>query len=150
MTSWLLRRFTRLQVFLFKRSNGKWMSTMRGMSVLVIATVGRKSGKVRETPVMYLVDGRNYVVAASNAGRESHPAWYTNLRSHPNAKIFVPGAVIEVEASVAQSTERERLWAEFVNRAPFFDDYRKSTTREIPVIVLRPVSGSNSSAKSIQ
>lgn len=140
MGNWLFRQMMRMQIFFFRLSNGKMMNSMRGMPLLILTTVGRKSGKVRETPVIYVQYGTNFIVAASNAGRDAHPGWYVNLRANPQATIDVPGATLKVNAHVAEGAERAELWAELVTRAAFFEDYRRSTSREIPVVVLTPVA----------
>lgn len=113
---------------------------MRGMPLLILTTVGRKSGKVRETPIMYMQYGTSFVVAASNAGRDAQPGWYVNLRANPLATIDVPGSTLKVNARVAEGPERTQLWTELVTRAAFFDDYQKSASREIPIVVLAPIT----------
>ncbi len=98
MGNWLFRQMMHMQVFFFRLSNGRIMSSMRGMPLLILTTIGRKSGKVRETPIMYMRDGKHFVVFASNAGRDSQPGWYVNLRAHPQATIEIPGTRLRVDA----------------------------------------------------
>jgi len=114
------------------------MSSMRGMPLLLLTTVGRKTGQPRTTPVMYVRDGDDYVITASNNGSDKHPAWFYNLQASPQAQIEVPGKRLEVSASVVSPAERDRLWSQLVAQAPFFDNYQKGTTRVIPMIRLRP------------
>ncbi len=130
--------FVRVQVAVYRISRGRAMSNLRGMPVLLLTTLGRKSGKRRTTPLMYLRDGEGYVIVASNLGRPHHPAWFYNLQASPLAEIEVPGERLPVSATVTSAEERERLWSELVRRAPFFDGYRKSTTRSIPMVRLTP------------
>ena len=110
---------------------------MRGMPLLLLTTVGRKTGRPRTTPVMYIRDGDDYVITASNGGSDKHPAWFYNLQVSPQAQIEVPGNRLEVSTSVVTPTERERLWPQLVAQAPFFDNYQKGTTRVIPMTRLR-------------
>ena len=143
MNKWFMQQFTRLQVYVYRRSGGRWMATMRGMPLLIMITVGKKSGKKRETPVMYLRHGANYVVTASNAGSDSNPGWYVNLRAQPTATLEVSGNTLQATWRVAAGEERALIWAELVSKAPFFDDYRSKTTREIPIVILTPVDNGN-------
>jgi deazaflavin-dependent oxidoreductase (nitroreductase family) len=123
----LFKVFVKVQIGVFRLTNGRAMSAMRGMPVLLLTTVGRKTGKHRTTPLMYTQDGERYVITASNNGRDWHPAWFHNLQASPKVQIEVPGKRLDVSASVATQVERDRLWPQLVSRAPFFDEYRKGT-----------------------
>jgi deazaflavin-dependent oxidoreductase (nitroreductase family) len=136
--AWLFKLFMRLQISVFRRTNGKQMAYMRGMPVLLLTTIGRKTRQQRTTPLMYVRDGDNYVIAASNNGRDSHPGWFHNLQASPQVYIEVPGKRLQAIASVATTAERERLWPQLVAQAPFFDDYQKGTAPPIPMVLLRP------------
>jgi deazaflavin-dependent oxidoreductase (nitroreductase family) len=137
---WFFRQFMRMQVYFYRRSSGRMMGTMRGMPLLVLTTVGRKTGKERVTPVMYLRDGVSYIITASNAGGDTHPGWFVNLRSNLQARIEVGGETIAVTARVAGPEERPRLWADLVAKAPFFEAYRTNTTHQIPIVILTPLA----------
>jgi deazaflavin-dependent oxidoreductase (nitroreductase family) len=130
--------FVRVQIAVFRLTHGRVMSNLRGMPVLLLTTLGRRSGRRRTTPLMYLRDGEDFVIIASNLGRPHHPAWFHNLQASPWVEIEVPGKRLPVTATVTSASERERLWSELIHQAPFFDDYRKSTTRPIPMIRLTP------------
>jgi deazaflavin-dependent oxidoreductase (nitroreductase family) len=123
---------------IFLQTNGKIMASMRGMPVLLLTTVGRKTGKQRTTPLMYIRDGDNYVITTSNNGRDHHPAWFFNLQASPQVTIEIPGKRLRVIATIANSDEYGRLWHQLVAQAPFFDNYRKGTTRQIPMVWLKP------------
>jgi deazaflavin-dependent oxidoreductase (nitroreductase family) len=114
------------------------MSAMRGMPILLLTAVGRKSGRSRTTPLMYIRDGENYVITASNNGKSRHPAWFHNLQASPQAQIELPGKRLDVSASVASQVERDRLWPQLVFKAPFFDGYQRNTSRLIPMVLLKP------------
>ena len=134
----LFKLFKSVQIAVFRWTNGRGMSSMRGMPLLLLTTVGRKTGQPRTTPDMYVRDGDDYVITASNNGSDKHPAWFYNLQASPQAQIEVPGKRLQVSASVVSPAERDRLWSQLVAQAPFFDNYQKGTTRVIPMIRLRP------------
>lgn len=138
VSEFLFKVFVKVQIVVFRLTNGRAMSAMRGMPVLLLTTVGRKSGKHRITPLMYMQDGERYVITASNNGRDWHPAWFHNLQASPKVQIEVPGKRLDVSASVATQVDRERLWPQLVSKAPFFDEYRKGTGRTIPMVLLNP------------
>jgi deazaflavin-dependent oxidoreductase (nitroreductase family) len=134
----IFRLFLKLQIALFRLTNGALGASMRGMPVLLLTTIGRKTGRVRTTPVMYIRDGEDYVITASNSGSDRAPAWFHNLKASPQVVIEVPGKRLEAVASPAKPEEQERLWPQLVAKAPFFDGYRKRTSRFIPMVVLQP------------
>jgi deazaflavin-dependent oxidoreductase (nitroreductase family) len=134
----LFKLFIRFQIAAFRSTNGRAMSAMRGMPILLLTTVGRKTGKRRTTPLMYIRDGERYVITASNNGRARHPAWFHNLQASPQAGIELPGQSLEVSATVASQTEKDRLWPQLVSKAPFFDGYQRNTSRLIPMVLLKP------------
>ncbi len=134
----LFRLFLGVQIGVFRVTKGRAMSTLRGMPILLLTTVGRKTGKRRTVPLMYLRDGDSYVITASNFGRDQDPAWFGNLQASPQVQVNVAGQRLEASASVVTPKEHERLWAQLVSKAPFFDGYRKGTTRRIPMVLLSP------------
>lgn len=133
----MFRLFMGVQVFVFRLTHGKLMSRMRGMPILLLNSIGRRTGKKRTTPLMYIRDGENYVITASNNGRDKHPSWFYNIGSESKVEIEVPGDRLEVVPFIASEIDKERLWPQLVAQAPFFDGYRKGTTRVIPMVVLR-------------
>jgi deazaflavin-dependent oxidoreductase (nitroreductase family) len=112
----------------------------RGGTVLVLTTTGAKSGAARENPLAYTRDGDNYVVIASKGGAPTHPAWFHNVVTNPNAKIEVLGETIPVQARVAEGEEHQRLYDAQAKVMTAFADYQKRTTRKIPVVVFEPKS----------
>jgi len=129
--------FLLIQITIFRLTNGRLMASMRGMPVLLLNTVGRKTGKKRTTPLMYVKDGDDFIITASNNGRDHHPGWFYNLKECPQVTIEVPDRKLLVNASVATKEESARLWPILISEAPFFDKYRKGTSRNIPMVVLR-------------
>lgn len=111
-----------------------------GMPLLVLTTVGRKSGKRRSTPLGYLPFGNGYAVIASNAGSDRVPAWWFNLQADPEAEVLANRQRHSVRARRATAAEDDMVWAEFVRLNPGFDEYRSLTERRIPVIILEEES----------
>jgi deazaflavin-dependent oxidoreductase (nitroreductase family) len=111
---------------------------MSDVQILLLESVGRKTGKRRTTPLAYIRDGGDYVVTASNGGEPHHPGWYYNLHSQPQTVIQVMDRRIPVEAEQAKPEERRRLWAELVKTNPRFDEYQSKTAREIAMFILHP------------
>ena len=107
--------------------------------ILVLTTTGKRSGKLRQIPIIFATDGDNHILVASNGGSPTHPGWYHNLCAEPKAQLQVKGKKIDVIARTAKSPEREKLWKIAASIWPNYDVYTTRTTREIPVVVLEPV-----------
>ena len=107
--------------------------------MLLLTTTGRKSGKRRTTPLLFIEDGGRYVIVASVGGAPKHPAWYLNLQADPAAAIELRGRTRSVRAETAGPDERARLWRGVTAMYPTYDAYQAKTTREIPVVVLTPL-----------
>ena len=138
----LLTALSRAHVVLYRASRGRLGGRIsRGAPVLLLTTTGRKSGKRRTTPLLYLVDAGRYVVIASVGGAPKHPAWYLNLRDNAAATIEIGRRKLAVSASTASPEERARLWSRLVDMYRPYDAYQAKTTREIPVVILRPATG---------
>jgi deazaflavin-dependent oxidoreductase (nitroreductase family) len=122
----------------FRANAGKPPSWTGPSPLLLVHHRGARSGTERVNPVAYLEDGGRYVIFASKAGAPKHPAWYHNLKAHPETSIEVGTDTLAVTAKEASGAERERLFAAQVERSPRFGEYQAKTEREIPVIVLSP------------
>ncbi|MGH8930151.1 MAG: nitroreductase/quinone reductase family protein [Egibacteraceae bacterium] len=109
-----------------------------GMPVLVITTVGRKTGKQRSTPLGYLRVGEGFAVVASNAGNDRVPAWWLNLQAEPTAHVLADRTHYTVTARAANAAEDEKLWSVFQRLNPGFDEYRNLAERQLPVVLLEP------------
>jgi len=121
------------------RLSGGWIGGRFGRApILLLTTTGRKSGRKRTTPLVYLPDGDNMVIIASNGGSDRHPEWWLNLRSEPKAEVQVGRDLKSVIAKKAEGEERDRLWREVNEMYHGYDEYQRITEREIPVVVLRP------------
>ena len=134
----IIRLFTRLHMILYRLSGGRIGGNMSGVQILLLESVGRKTGKRRTTPLAYIRDGENYIITASNGGEPHHPGWYYNLRREPQTFVQVLDQRIRVEAEQANPEERRRLWAELVKTNPRFDEYQRKTVREIAMFILHP------------
>jgi deazaflavin-dependent oxidoreductase (nitroreductase family) len=132
------RGVMRTWVWLFRRSGGKIGGSMRGAPLLLLTTTGRKSGRPWTVPVMYQPADGGWVVIASNGGAPTHPSWWLNLRSNPDARIEIGRDAHQVTATEATGDDRERLWRVMTSVNSGFDGYTKKTTRTLPVVMLRP------------
>ncbi|GCF08458.1 nitroreductase family deazaflavin-dependent oxidoreductase [Dictyobacter arantiisoli] len=134
--------FTELHVGLYRRTGGAIGGRMGGRNLLILTTIGRKSGQERHTPLLYIQDGEQYVLVASNGGAPSDPQWFRNIEAHPEARIQVGKQIIVVTAHKANPEERSRIWPIITGHFQNFADYQARTTREIPVVLLTPVAAS--------
>jgi deazaflavin-dependent oxidoreductase (nitroreductase family) len=119
----------------YRETDGERGYEWRGTTILLLSTVGRKSGEQRTTPLIHRTDGEHWIVVASKGGAPEHPSWYENLLANPDATIQVRGERIDVRASTAAGEERARLWALMAEVWPAYDEYQAKTDREIPVVV---------------
>jgi deazaflavin-dependent oxidoreductase (nitroreductase family) len=133
------RAWSRLHASLYQLTHGHFLPRwFAGAPVMVLETVGRKSGKPRSNPVLYLRYGDALVVMASNAGADRTPAWWHNLRDAGEATVVIGGERRRVRPRQLEGGERERLWAEFVEMYPQAEDYTRFTHRRFPLVALEP------------
>lgn len=123
---------------IFRASHGKVGGRIGGSEVLLLNTVGRKTGQKRTTPLLYMPDGHDYAIVASKGGSPTHPAWYHNLKANPETTVEVGDRKVRVRAEEANPEERVRLWPKLVQMYSGYENYQKKTNREIPVILLKP------------
>jgi deazaflavin-dependent oxidoreductase (nitroreductase family) len=109
-----------------------------GKNIVLLTTIGKKSGLLRTKPLFHLKDGSSYIVIASAGGSEKNPAWYTNLAANPRVTIEDHGRTINGMASTVTGPERAHIWQTLVAKAPGFAQYEKRTTRAIPVVRIEP------------
>jgi deazaflavin-dependent oxidoreductase (nitroreductase family) len=129
----------RIHIFLYRISRGKIWKNMLGMPVLLLTTSGRKSGQPRTTPVVYLRDDDDYLIAASKGGSASHPAWYFNLEATPEVRVEVGDQTFTARVTITKDEERDLLYEKFKTAGAHFATYEQNTTRTIPVVRLTPV-----------
>jgi deazaflavin-dependent oxidoreductase (nitroreductase family) len=122
----------------FRANEGKVGGPFEGAPVLLLHTVGAKSGQPRVNPVMYQQVPGGYAVFASRGGGPVNPGWYHNVLAHPQVTAEIGTGTVELLARVAEGQERERIWTAQKATYPGFADYERNTTRQIPVIILEP------------
>jgi deazaflavin-dependent oxidoreductase (nitroreductase family) len=122
------------------RGNGGKVAQFEGRPLLLLHHTGAKTGTERVNPLVYMPVGDDFAVFGSKAGADTNPAWYHNLRAHPDATIEVGTETLPVHARVAESAERERIWEEQKRVNPNFAEYEQKTTRPIPVVLLERVA----------
>jgi deazaflavin-dependent oxidoreductase (nitroreductase family) len=136
----VIRVMSALNVLLFRLSKGRLGGRFRGGApVLLLTTIGCKSGQRRTAPVLYLADGDRFVVVASKGGFSTHPLWYRNLEGNPNVEVEIGGERRKMTAKRAGDAEKRVLWPKLVAMYHNFDDYQARTRREIPVVILSPL-----------
>lgn len=131
------------QVELYESSGGTQGNTLMdtGMPVIIVTNRGHKTGAIRKTPLMRVADGKNYILVASKGGAPEHPGWYRNLVANPRVEVQVGTRKFTAMARTASGEERARLWTDAVKIWPPYADYQvKSGSREIPVVVLDPIT----------
>jgi deazaflavin-dependent oxidoreductase (nitroreductase family) len=112
----------------------------RGMPTLLLTTRGRRSGVLRRTALIYGRDGDNYLVVASSGGSPRHPAWYLNLAADPEVRVQVRADAFRARARTATAEERPALWRTVTSIFPTYDQYQAKTGREIPLVILEPLT----------
>ena len=137
--SLLFKVMTGINVALFRWTGGKLGGKFSGTPILLLTTVGNKSGQPRTVPVMSFEDGGDHVVVASKGGSPEHPAWYKNLVKTPEVTVEVRGRSFRARAETVGAEERARLWKMVTERMARFSGYEKKTTREIPIVRVREI-----------
>jgi deazaflavin-dependent oxidoreductase (nitroreductase family) len=135
---WVWERFTSLHAALYKASRGRVGGTLGDAPIVLVDSVGRKSGKRRTHPLIGRELDGNIVIVASKGGIARHPAWYLNLMAHPDTEVNWRGEHRRVRAREAEGEEREKLWKRMVEVYRPYAHYQSRTDRRIPVIVLEP------------
>ena len=134
LLSWLISWVYRISG---GRIGGRWVG---GEPVMLLTTIGRKSGTPRTVPVLYLRDGEEVVVVASGVGGARHPIWYLNLEANPEVRIEIGKSKRQMTARRATETECAALWPRLTEMYRGFDGYRERTDREIPLVILSPTA----------
>jgi deazaflavin-dependent oxidoreductase (nitroreductase family) len=130
-----MRAFNETLIEEFRANGGKLSGRLANSSLLLLTTIGARTGQPRVTPMGYVGDGERYAVIAADAGADRHPSWYHNLLAHPRVVVEVGSERFEATARTAEGDERERLIA----MIPYFAAQQVKTERVIPVVVLERV-----------
>ncbi len=125
----------------FRANRGMSDGPFAGRPLLLLTTIGAKSGQRRTTPLMYVPDRDRLIVIASNMGAPIHPDWYRNLLAHSEVTVEVGADTFDASAVVLEGTQRQQLWDRIVASYPFFIEHQAKITRQIPLIALERVSG---------
>ena len=134
MAAWLRSMHSAL----YRMSGGKIGGKTFGCETFLLTTTGAKSGKPRTAPLLYLKDGKHFVVVASNGGSPSNPAWLVNLTRTPDATVQAGQEITRVLARKATPEEKARLWPRLTKFYGGYEVYQEHTKREIPVVILEP------------
>ena len=133
--------WSREQAELFERSGGTEGNTLRGVPIVLLTSVGAKTGKLRKTPLMRVEHGGEYAVVASLGGAPRHPVWYHNLKHHPHVELQDGPVKRDYTAREVTGEERATWWERAVAAWPDYAAYQQKTSRQIPLFVLTPTAG---------
>jgi deazaflavin-dependent oxidoreductase (nitroreductase family) len=133
-----VRAWSRLHARLNRLTKGRFMPRWFGAPVLVLETVGRRSGKARATPVLYLSEGNGFIVYAANAGAHRTPAWWLNLKAAGEAEVVLRGERTRVRPRVLDGAERAWMFTRFCEMYPQAREYPGFTDRPMPLVALEP------------
>lgn len=138
----IIKAMSRLNTWAYRATGGRLGGRfLRGAPVLLLTTVGRRSGQPRVAPLIYLRDGERLVLVASKGGMDHHPLWYRNLAADPQVTVQIGREVLPMRARTADAAEREALWPRLLAIYPDYADYQARTARRIPVVILEPRPG---------
>lgn len=124
----------------FRSNKGKVSGQFAGAPLLLLTTIGAKTGRSLTKPLAYSKDGDRIVLIASYAGAPKNPAWFNNLVANPVVTVELGGEQFQARASVTSGAERQRLYDNQARQMAVFVEYQKKTTRQIPVVVLERIS----------
>jgi F420H(2)-dependent quinone reductase len=139
MKNILIKWFMNFNAFLIRLTAGRIGSRLGTQTILLLETIGRKTGQPRVTPIAYFFHEGQYLIVASNWGKDRDTDWYLNLLKTPRATLQVHGKKISVEAHTAQGEEYARLWKFAAERHPPYLRYQEMTSRHIPIVVFEVV-----------
>ncbi|MEU4600975.1 nitroreductase family deazaflavin-dependent oxidoreductase [Nocardia sp. GTS18] len=136
--SLLIRTLTPLDRAVLERTDAKYtVLGPIGAPVILLTTIGRKSGQPRTQPLLYVHDGDTLYVVGSNFGQAKHPAWTVNLLANPEATVAIAGERIQVTATLVPDADKEAIFARFVEITGAYAAYRDRTTRDLRIFALR-------------
>ena len=134
-----LKVMTKTTTWVYRASGGRLGGRfLRGAPVMLLTTIGRRSGEPRIAPLIYLEDGESVVTVASKGGSARHPLWYRNLQANPDVEVQIGADKRELRARTASAEEKDGLWPRLTMIYPDYGDYQARTDRDIPVVILEP------------
>jgi deazaflavin-dependent oxidoreductase (nitroreductase family) len=138
----LLRAVGALNTWIYRRSSGRIMGRFAsGAPVVLLTTTGRRSGRSRTVPLLYLQDGGDCIVVASQGGAPQHPGWFINLQANPAAAIELGAHRVPVVAHTLSEADRATIWPRMVALYRPYETYQQRTSRRIPLVRLTPSDG---------
>jgi F420H(2)-dependent quinone reductase len=132
----VLKVWSRFHSWVYRRTNGKVLSRMRGNPTLLLTTTGRRTGRPHTVPLPYIGDGDAMIVVGSASGSERHPAWVLNLIANPRVTVRYLADSGSAQAEILADGERKAMWERINVEAPWYAGYQRRTRREIPLIRL--------------
>ena len=128
-----------LNTWIYRTSRGRLGARFPGGApICIVTTTGRRSGRPRAVPLLYMRDGEDIVVVASKGGMPQHPDWYLNVAANPEVEMEIGDHSERYVARTADTEERASLWPRLVEVYSSYDDYQARTDREIPVVICSP------------
>jgi deazaflavin-dependent oxidoreductase (nitroreductase family) len=140
MRLFFIKLFMSINRLTIRLSRGRLGSRLGSQTIMLLHTVGRKSGRHIVTPIAYFFLDGFYFLVASNWGKPRQPDWYYNLLTHRQTTIEVRGKTIPVEACPAEDEQYDRLWEYAVEHHPPYQQYKEMSPLHIPIVVLRPIT----------
>lgn len=134
----LMKLFVGTHVRLYRLSGGKVGGSIAGGRLLLLTTTGKKTGKSRTVPLMFIEDDQSRpVIAASFGGAPADPAWFSNIKNSPSVRYQIGDREVQATAEILPGPERDRMWGILKSKYPNYGEYEKKTSRVIPMVALR-------------
>ena len=136
----LIRTISKIHGYIYRMSRGRIGRHLGKVTILLLTTTGRKSGKQRSVPLTAIPYGTNYILVASFGGSPVHPAWLMNIRDNPEVHIRVGSIVKQTNASIIETTDTgyEEMWTRAIATYEGYDNYKRATSRHIPIVLITP------------
>ena len=139
MKNTFIKWFMKVNAFFIRISRGRVGTQLGTQNILILNTVGRKSGQTRSIPIAYFFHEGKYLIVESNWGKDNHADWYFNLQSKPQATLEVKGKTISTNARFSEGEEYIRLWEYLTKKHPPYLEYQKMTKRKIPIAIFEEI-----------
>jgi len=136
-----IKWMSKANTWIFKKTNGRFGDKFRhGAEVGILTTTGRKSGQLRESPLLFLQEDQRFVLVASQGGRATDPMWYLNIKANPSISFRTKKGEFPLVAREATDAERDEYWPKLDEMYPDFPNYRSYTDRKIPILICDPAT----------